>query len=373
MAEHENEDLFGEKYKVNDGIKTQLFSSDDILESAFHDFRERGFPYPHLPLFKCKMELNKLTNLTQKECLNSRIGYRIADTYNRHRFHSAAIGMNSPFDSFNNDGRLKKVLQKQHASSETFEYGYLGFMSLVNGTQACSNFRPGFARMLYNKYAPKDGIVFDSSTGYGGRLVGFLASHCKEYFGTDPNTLTYAANVRLAEDLKNDKTVHLYNSPIEDLNVDHILEYCDFSFTSPPYFKKEIYSKEDTQSCNRYSDYDAWIEGFLTPMIKQQFKVLKDGAICIINIEDVKINTKTYPLVQPTIDVALQNGFIHIENSIFPMQARTKMVEGVKVIEHATETVIVLKKDAASLIVIETKDIDTETTDTETKDSLNIN
>jgi hypothetical protein len=345
MAEHLNEDLFGETYIVQDGVKQELFSPEEILETAFHDFRERGFPYPHLPLFKCKMELNKLTNLSQKDCLNTRVGYRIADTYNRHRFHSSAINMNSPFDSFNNDDRLKKVLSKQYASSETFEYGYLGFMSLVNGTQACSNFRPGFARMLYNKYAPKYGVVFDSSTGYGGRLVGFLASHCKAYFGTDPNTLTYAANVRLANDLKNNKEVTLFNSPIEDLNVDNILETCDFSFTSPPYFKKEIYSKEDTQSCNRYSDYDAWIEGFLKPMIRTQFKVLKDGATCIINIEDVKINSKTFPLVQPTIDVACENGFVHIENDIFPMQARTKMVDGVKIIEHATETVIVLRKD----------------------------
>jgi hypothetical protein len=49
--------------------------------------------------------------------------------------------------------------------------------------------------------------------------------------------------------------------------------------------------------------------------------------------------------VQPTIDVACENGFVHIENDIFPMQARTKMVDGVKIIEHATETVIVLRKD----------------------------
>lgn len=347
--EHENKDLFGESILLDDGVTITLFDEKDIIETAFKDFRDRGFPYPSLPLFKCKMDLNELANQTQAECLNSRVGYRIADTYNRHRFHSSAINMASPYDSFMNDVRLKKVLTKQYAGSKTFEYGYLGFMSLVNGTQACSNFRPGFARMLYNKHAPKGGIVFDSSTGYGGRLVGFLASHCSVYHGTDPNTLTYEANTKLANDLKNNKEVHLYNSPIEDLDVSHLLEVCDFSFTSPPYFKKEIYSAQETQSCHRYPEYQAWLDGFLLPMIKQQFRVLKDGATCIINIEDVNIKHKPYPLVEPTIEIAKQNGFEHIGNDLFPLQPRTIMVEGVKTIKYANETVIILKKNKSLL------------------------
>lgn len=344
MAEHINTNLFGEEELIDDGYKTELFNESDILETAFNDFRKRGFPYPELPLFKCKMQLNELASLTQSQCINSNIAYRVADTYNKHRFHAAAFGMSSPFDSFMKDERLKKVLKKQFDASKTFEYGYIGFMSLVNGTQACSNFRPAFARMLYNKYAPKNGIVFDSSTGYGGRLVGFLASHCREYHGTDPNTLTYDANCRLAKDLKGDKEVHLYNFPIEDLDVEHLKGKCDFSFTSPPYFKKEIYSEQDTQSCNRYPEYESWINGFLRPMIQKQYVVLKEDALCIINIEDVKIKNKLNALVQPTIDIAKEIGFEHLGNDIFPMQARTKMVEGVKTIVHASETVIILKK-----------------------------
>lgn len=344
MAEQQSENLFGEVITIDDGKRVELYDTESILESALQDFRLLGFPYPSLPIFECKMMLNQLANLTQAECVRSNVGYRIADTYNKHRFHSAAINMNSPYDSFNDDKRLRKVLKMQYDTNKSFQYGYLGFMSLVNGTQACSNFRPGFARMLYNKYAPKDGIVFDSSTGYGGRLVGFIASHCKEYHGTDPNTLTYAANMQLSKDLGAGKEIVLYNSPIEDLDVNHILEHCDFSFTSPPYFKKEIYSKEDTQSCNRYPEYEAWIEGFLRPMIKKQWLVLKSGSLCIINIEDVKIKGVLNQLVEPTIEIALQEGFAHIENDVFPMQARTKMVDGVKVVEQGKETVIVLKK-----------------------------
>jgi hypothetical protein len=252
--------------------------------------------------------------------------------------------MYSPFDSFNNDTKLRKVLQKQFDAGGDFDYGYLGFMSLVSGTQACSNFRPAFAKMLYNRYSPKEGKVFDSSTGFGGRLVGFLASHCSEYHGTDPNTKTYLANQIMCEDIGKHKKVVLYNSPIEDLDVSHLQEYFDFSFTSPPYFKKEIYSKEETQSCNRYPEYTAWIDGFLKPMMQKQFFVMKKDCTCIINIEDVNIKGNKYKLVEPTIEIGKECGFTHDHTDVFPLQARTMMVNNEKVIVQANETVIVFKK-----------------------------
>ena len=344
MAEYESTNLFGETELVSDGVKIELFSHEDIIDTALKDFRALGFPYPSLPIFECKLQLNALANLPQSKCLHNNLAYRVADTYNRHRFHSSAINMSSPFTSFNDDKRLRKVLERQYEDKKSFEYGYLGFLSLVNGTQACSNFRPSFAKMLYNKYSPKEGIVFDSSTGYGGRLVGFLASHCSEYHGTDPNTLTYKANTRLAEDLAGNKKVNLYNFPIEDLNIDHIIGKCDFSFTSPPYFIKEQYSDEDTQSCVRYPGYEDWLNGFLRPMLKKTFDVLKPGSNSLVNIESVKIKGKFFELVQPTIDIGKEVGFEHLGNDVFPLQARTKMVDGVKVVEQGNETVIIFKK-----------------------------
>ena len=342
--ERKTENLFGEVELIDDGVKTILFNQEDILESAFQYFREKGFPYPHMPLFRCKMELNDLANLKQADCLNSRIGYRIADTYNTHRFHSSAAGMSSPYHSFMDDTRLKKVLQKQFQSSGKFEYGYLGFMSLVNGTQACSNFRPAFAKMLYNQYCPKGGVVFDSSTGYGGRLTGFLASHCSEYHVTDPNTLTHAANTKLANDLKGDKKVNLYNFPAEDLDIEHIRESCDFSFSSPPYFSKERYSDEETQSWKRYPEYEQWLQGFLKPVIKKSFDVLKSGSYFVWNIEDVILKTKKYPLVEPSIEFGKEIGFEYVRTDRFALAPRTRVVEGVKTIIQASEAVIVFIK-----------------------------
>jgi hypothetical protein len=345
MCELEQFDLFGNKIIIEDNTKENLYSKEQILQAAFDDFRRKGFPYPELNLFECMQEINELKKLKQSECIKTRIAYRVADTYNKHRFHSSALGKDNPYDSFYNDIKLKKVLNKQYDDSKSFKYGYLGFMSLVNNTQSCSNFRPGFARMIYNKYCVENGVVFDSSTGYGGRLVGFIASHCNTYYGTDPNTLTYNANIKLAQDLKNTKNVFLFNEPIEDLNISELENTIDLSFTSPPYFIKEIYSSEETQSCNRYPKYDDWINGFLKPMISKQYKVLKKDCYNLINIEDVNINGKKKELVKPSIEIAESLGFKHIENLVFPLATRiVHYKNGDRKLVKAEETVIVLKK-----------------------------
>ena len=110
-------------------------------------------------------------------------------------------------------------------------------------------FRPGFAAHLYRKYCKQGDTVLDTSTGYGGRLVGYLGSGIGgKYIGIDPNTLTHAGNTRLASDLGFADAVELHNLPAEDVPHDVVAGRCDFAFTSPPYFSKEIYSAEPTQS-----------------------------------------------------------------------------------------------------------------------------
>lgn len=325
------------------GVMGDIFGPDEIVEDAFNYFRLAGFPYKRSELFEMKQELNNLAALDQESCARSTCGYSIADTYNNHRFSASAQGMSSPVESFGDDTRLKKALLMD-LNAGSIKKHTIPFINLVNGTQACSNFRPAFAKMLYNQYCPKGGIVFDSSTGYGGRLVGFLASHCSEYIGTDPNKQTYDANMKLAADLGKHKVIKLYNSPIEDLDISSFQGQCDFAFTSPPYFVKEHYSDDDTQSWKRYPEYHAWIDGFLRKMIQKQFDALKPGALCIINIEDVKIKNEVFELVEPSIEIGKSLGFNYLETKDFPLQTRTFMVDGEKVTEEANESVIIFRK-----------------------------
>jgi hypothetical protein len=253
--------------------------------------------------------------------------------------------MSSLYDSFKDDKKLRKAI-KWHLESSNVGQGYLGTMSLVSGTQACSNFRPAFARYLYERYAPEGATVFDSSTGYGGRLTGFLASHCKQYIGVDPNVPTFKANLELARCLGAHKVVRLFNEAIEDFDAEPFKEHCDFAFTSPPYFVKEQYSADSTQSCVRYPDYMSWLEGFLRPMLLRQYLVLKAGCLNIVNIEDVTVHNETYGLVDPTIEIAKQIGFEFVSQEKFPLQSRTKLKDGKKVVEDADESVLIFKKQS---------------------------
>lgn len=321
-----------------------LFDIDEISADAFKHFRSAGFPYPKLTLHEQKQVMNKLFHLDGSTLLSSVLGYEVADTYHPHRFHATAQNMSAPADSFRVDKKLHKAIRWHLEQGGRLSDGLFGTLSIVSGTQACSNFRPAFAKYLYNKFAKKGAVVFDSSTGYGGRLVGFLASHCKGYIGTDPNKPTYEANCKLADALGTHKNVTLYNSPIEDLDVSKIKNRCDFAFTSPPYFKKEVYSPDDTQSCNRYSEYESWLTGFLKPMLKKQHQVLKKGAANIVNIEDVTIKNKKFGLVEPTIEFAKELGFKFHRIEKFKLPPRTRMVNDEKVVENAFESVIILEK-----------------------------
>ncbi len=321
----------------------KIFSDDEIIDEAFRFFRRRGFPYPHLELYKMKLALNKLVNTSFDSLIRTTTAYRIADTYNKHRFSAAVSKMKSPTDNFKDDKALRKAIELEVRAGNDIT-DTLPFLAKTHGAQGCYNFRPGFARFMYEMFCVKGGKVFDPSMGYGGRLVGFLASHCSEYIGTDPNVPTFEANKKLFADLKNTKKGQFFNSPIEDLNLDAFRGKLDFAFTSPPYFVKELYSEADTQSCVRYPEYNAWLEGFLAKMFEKVLGVLKSKSVFAVNIEDVKIGKNLYPLVQDSIEMGKKIGFKFEKKMEFPLPVQTTLVEGEKIVTENFESVLIFKK-----------------------------
>ena len=323
----------------------KIFSDEQIVEAAFSHYRATGFPYRSLPLYLCMQELNKLAATEGKDLIGTDTGYYIADTYHPHRLHASAKGMKSPFDSFQDDKLLRRALTFQMTTG-SIPSGHFGSMNIVAGTQACSNFRPGFASYLYRKFCKPGDTVLDTSTGYGGRLVGCLASGIAagggRYIGIDPNIPTHEGNLQLASELGFADSVELPQLALEeDVQHELVAGRCDFSFSSPPYFCKEIYSQDDTQSCNRYTSGEAWRDGFLIPMLKLTFKALKPGCIAIVNIAPVKIGSTVYPLDEWTRECGQQVGFTYIRTDKFPMSRRVGAGNGDEV---ATEPVLIFQR-----------------------------
>lgn len=319
------------------------FPQDEIIEAAFQHFREVGFPYKKLPLHMCMQEINRLAAMPLRQLLHTSVGYAVADSYHPHRSRASANGKRSPFESFRDDKLLKRALTLQMEQESTIPANLTSKISIVAGTQACSNFRPGFACSLYRRFSSVGDTVLDTSTGYGGRLIGFMASGVAgRYIGIDPATETYLGNLRMSHDLGYPGQVELIHAAAEDVDKERWANSVDFAFTSPPYFNKEIYSHEETQSWKRYQTPEEWRVGFLLPMLQLQFASLRDGAFAVINIENTKVGGAVIPLVDMTIKCGREAGFSYEGEERFTLQKRI----GVHQVDaQAFERVLVFRKD----------------------------
>jgi hypothetical protein len=193
-------------------------------------------------------------------------------------------------------------------------------------SSVATNFPPMRAKALWERFAPANGVVLDYAHGFGGRLLGALASKKNlHYIGIDPNTET-SANVNRLGQLVEKATgrtgsyeLHCMGSE-EYAGADNSV---DFAFSSPPYFNLERYTEEDTQSYNKFDEVDAWLEGYVRPTIKMLHRVLKDGAYYGVNIADFKIGSKTVSFVDDWIRISEEEGFTYDHNIPMKLQTRT--------------------------------------------------
>jgi hypothetical protein len=223
----------------------------------------------------------------------------------------------------------------------------------VLGTQVPSNFRSGYARYIYETYGVPGGKTLDPSFGYGGRLIGFIASNLNEYVGSDPSTKSFRGAKGIVEKLSAGKRIKLFNLPFEDTDLRNYKNYFDLVFTSPPYFCKERYSQEDSQSYKRYPEYASWCENFLKILLSKSFVSLRKGRYCVININDIKDGNKVFPLIEDTIALAKKVGFecekrdkffLGTRTFNFKVDANDENSEIVKQSKESWEEVLIFKK-----------------------------
>ena len=168
------------------------------------------------------------------------------------------------------------------------------------GAGYCSNFRPATAKTIYELYGKENCKVLDTSSGFGGRLLGFFtAKNTSEYVGIDPNTADscnrFIEFMQMRFGLNKKAYVNKIGS--EDFTTENYPQYenyFDISFTSPPYFDTEKYSDSDTQSYKKFNTYDLWVDGFYRNTIYNSCNALKVDGTFAINIFDKVDNIKEY-------------------------------------------------------------------------------
>jgi ParB-like nuclease domain len=325
-----------------------IFPAEQIGQAAFEHYRRAGFPYRALPPHECMQAINRLARTPDENLLGTNTGYHAADTFHPRRFSvectdSSGGRFKTPLEAFADDSLLRKAirLDLDEGGGTLTGATLVAKLSLVSGTRAAANFRPGFALSMYRRFCPPGGTVLDCSAGFGGRLVGFLASAGGLYIGIEP--LTCDGNQAMADALGAASRVELHALPAEDARHDLVAGRCDFAFTSPPYFGKERYADEPTQSWRRYQTGAAWRAGFLEPVMRLQFAALKPGAVAAVNIADVTMDGQAVPLEKWTVEAGVAAGFRYLSREAFPLGPM--MGQGTPLDGSRSEAVFLFRKD----------------------------
>ena len=233
------------------------------------------------------------------------------------------------------DDNFKFLVHKFELGQKLFPAGIQAFRLGLG--QPAVNFPPLTARWIYENYTnhiPKEQTlnIYDPSSGWGGRILGAMSSHRKiHYIGTDPNTDNFIDELGITRyeyvaDFFNNECLETNSFWEEEKNTYHVFQEgsehignhkdfqqykgkLDLVFTSPPYFDREQYSNDETQSFKSYPEYDDWRDNFLKPTLENAFHSLRNDRYLLWNIADIKIGKdKFHPLEQDSIDILTNLG-----------------------------------------------------------------
>jgi len=201
----------------------------------------------------------------------------------------------------------------------------------ISVCQYAVNFPPLTAKYIYEKFTEDIKTqsqinIWDPSSGWGGRILGAMSvendTRRINYIGTDPNTDHNTETGRT----KYHELADFYNKHTDSpfaTNPPHSYEFyqcgseemcnqpgfqkykgkLDLVFTSPPYFAKELYSDDETQSATKFNTFDAWVEGFLRPTLETAVEWLAPNRYLLWNIADAKFANQMLPLEKISCDI----------------------------------------------------------------------
>lgn len=310
--------------------------SDKVVFEIEEKWRVRGFPHYKLTMGERQKEIETFSaydrTLLLKDDVIKQTLHALGATWHYFPHHWAVrVGkMRTAYDVWYDDELFRKAIisrikwggyELDENGSADLSPSYMRkALRTYSGVQRVSNFRPSAASAIYDHYAG-DGVVWDMSCGYGGRLLGAMVSdRVKKYIGTEPCDETFKGLERMAEDWSfGFKTrVELNRIGSEDFVTNEKVDLC---FTSPPYFNTEIYSDEETQSWKRYDSVEKWNSGFLAQTITNCWESLKDGGHMIMNVA----NVKSHPTLEAdTVELATLQGFTYVRTLALTLSSITK-------------------------------------------------
>jgi hypothetical protein len=306
------------------------FLRHDDLASCRGDFehhRREGFPVYSLKRDQRRQELLELLLADHAGIIDrqGRIkqtmqGLALAWHYQPFAWTVRCGNRKTPIEVFTDDQLFLKAIERRTRLGNAFSDGGLRkILRTFSSTQSVSNFRPTAAAAVYHRLLPEHGgVVWDMSSGFGGRLLGALAcDRVDRYIGTDPSTYAMDGVREMAEELmpmaaqlgRRTLDVELHQVGSEDfVPARNSLDMC---FSSPPFGPgHEKYSDEPTQSYKKFPTKREWLHGFIGATLRNCSHGLKRNGILAINIASVA----AYPnLAKVFLRYAEENGWHLIE------------------------------------------------------------
>jgi len=268
------------------------------------------FPYPTLPKDTGR-EFDRLRTMEMRLREGrvepwSPIGIRLCNPFFPNRYRATSANRTSAFEAWHDDRKLERAVRFQLDHGDpVLPHRVLRAVTMQYRTP--SVFKPSTARHVYETLCHPGGRAWDPCAGYGGRVLGALAAGVR-YVGTDVEPETVEGNRRLAEAVGLSDLAEMSVHPAESFDPGPV----DLVFTSPPYFDRERYSGRRDQSWVRHGGgFDAWVAGFLDPVIGTAFGRLPSGGRLALNVADVRERGSVIPVVSRSMEAATRVGFVH--------------------------------------------------------------
>ena len=171
---------------------------------------------------------------------------------------------------------IQKFVKYYEGKNITEESVWLRVMQMYHGS--INLFRPTVSGNIYTLFSPK--CVLDPTMGWGGRLIGAMATNVPEYIGIDNNInlqQPYRDMEALYKPLTTTNTTLIFQ---DALTVDYSKLNYDMVLTSPPYYNLEKYGN----NIDTYKTKKEWNTLFYTPLFKMTYDGMSEGGHYCLNV-----------------------------------------------------------------------------------------
>ncbi len=258
------------------------------VDQVFDYYRTHGFPYIRMSEELLTERIQRFRNCViqpnGKTLQYKTQGLDICKNFMPH-IYEARVGKNqSPVVQWGDDIKLRNLILNR--------FKYAPDVSVANmrrgvdlNFKTVANFKPSVSKWICENYG-NGGTVYLPDAGFGGKLLGALVSDVSGVICLDPLDKTIEGSKALAQRVDPNKPCRFVMDCAEDFIPKDLIGGVDLVLSCPPYFDKEIYSEDESQSIKRYTTYAEWVERFLAKSIDNFHHLLSEDGVYAVVIGD---------------------------------------------------------------------------------------